>query len=70
MSARKMRPATSQWLADNLHLLGGALGLKLELIQTEAPVGGPPYYCDILARETNKGVTGRRTSWNGPTSAT
>ena len=44
------------WLAENLSLLGDALGLKLELVQTEAPVGGPPYSCDILARETNKGV--------------
>ena len=32
------------------------LGLELELVQTEKPVGGPPYYCDILARETNKDV--------------
>ena len=44
------------WLADNLRLLGDALGLNLELDRTEAPVGGPPYYCDILARETNKDV--------------
>ena len=44
------------WLAKNLHLLGDALGMKLEPVQTEAPVGGPPYYCDILARETNKNV--------------
>ena len=44
------------WLADNLCLLGNALGLKLDKLQTEAPVGGPPYYCDILARETNKNV--------------
>ena len=44
------------WLSKNLDLLGDALGLKLELVQTEAPVGGPPYYCDILARETNKDV--------------
>ena len=44
------------WLADNLCLLGNALGLKLDKLQTKAPVGGPPYYCDILARETNKNV--------------
>ena len=44
------------WLAENLNLLGDALGLKLELVQMEAPVGGPPYSCDILARETNHGV--------------
>ncbi len=42
------------WLGNNLDLLGKALGLKLGLIQTEAPVGGPPYSCDILARETEK----------------
>ena len=44
------------WLSKNLALLGDALGLELELVQTEKPVGGPPYYCDILARETNKDV--------------
>ena len=44
------------WLARNLDLLGKELGMKLESVQTEAPVGGPPYYCDILARETNKNV--------------
>ena len=44
------------WLADHLCLLGEALGLKLTKVRTEAPVGGPPYYCDILARETNKDV--------------
>ena len=35
------------WLARNLHLLGEALHMNLELIQYEAPVG--PYYLDILA---------------------
>ena len=44
------------WLAENLDLLGDALGLKLELVQTEAPVGGPPYSCDILAKEVKTGV--------------
>ena len=44
------------WLAEHLSLLGEALGLKLIKVRTEAPVGGPPYYCDILARETNKDV--------------
>ena len=44
------------WLSKNLHLLGSALGMKLELVRTEAPVGGPPYYCDILAREVDRGV--------------
>lgn len=38
------------WLADNLHLLGGSLGLSLELVGTEQSVG--PYWLDILARET------------------
>ena len=59
MSARngRTKPATSRpGSPENLDLLGDALGLKLELVQTEAPVGGPPYSCDILARETNKDV--------------
>ena len=43
------------WLAKNLHLLGDALGMKLEPVQTELPVG--PYYLDILAREVGEGVT-------------
>lgn len=38
------------WLADNLHLLGEAIGLDLELVQREAPVGD--FCCDIEARET------------------
>ena len=42
------------WLADNLHLLGDALGMKLELDQREAAVG--PYSLDILAREADTGV--------------
>ncbi len=42
------------WLAKNLHLLGDALGMKLEPVQTEVPVG--PYFLDILAREANEGV--------------
>ena len=42
------------WLAKNLHLLGDVLGMKLELVQMEVPVG--PYYLDILAREADKGV--------------
>lgn len=41
------------WLAENLHLLADALGLDLELVQTEAPVGG--YFCDIEARESGSG---------------
>ena len=42
------------WLADNLYLLGDALGMKLELDQREAAVG--PYSLDILAREADTGV--------------
>ena len=44
------------WLADNLDMLSAALGVgvKLELVQMEAPVG--PFFCDILAREVDSGV--------------
>lgn len=42
------------WLADKLNLLGDALGLKLEWIQSEVPIG--PYFLDILARETGEDV--------------
>ena len=42
------------WLANNLNLLGDALGLKLEWIQSEVPIG--PYFLDILARETREDV--------------
>ena len=42
------------WLARNLHLLGKELGIELELVQQEKPVG--PLYLDILARETDTGV--------------
>ena len=38
------------WLAKNLHLLGDELGMQLELVQVEQPVG--PLFLDILARET------------------
>ena len=41
-------------LADNLHLLGDALGMKLELVQMEVPVG--PYFLDILAKVADEGV--------------
>ncbi len=43
------------WLADHLDLLGNELGMKLELVQTEVPIG--PYYLDILARDADKGVS-------------
>ena len=42
------------WLAKNLHLLGDSLGLKLEWIQSELPIG--PFFLDILARETGDDV--------------
>ena len=42
------------WLAKNLHLLGDTLGMELEPVQTEVPVG--PYYLDILAREADDGA--------------
>ena len=41
------------WLANNLDRLGDELGMELELVQTEAPVGN--YYLDILARNVNGG---------------
>ena len=37
------------WLAKNLDLLGEELGMKLELVQQEKPIG--PFSLDILARE-------------------
>lgn len=37
------------WLAENLHMLGDAMGMNLELVQTEAQVG--TYRLDIQARE-------------------
>ncbi len=42
------------WLAENLHMLGDAIGLKLEPVQTEVPVG--PYFLDILARDADDGT--------------
>ena len=42
------------WLARNLHLLGKELGIELELVQREKPVG--PLYLDILAREADTDV--------------
>ena len=38
------------WLAENLDLLGDELGMELELVACEKPVG--PYFLDILAKET------------------
>lgn len=42
------------WLAKNLHLLGEELGLSLELVGIEQPVG--PYSLDILATEAGTEV--------------
>ncbi len=42
------------WLAGNLGLLGEKLGLDLELLAQEEPVG--PYRLDILAKETGTGA--------------
>ena len=42
------------WLARNLHLLGEELGMALELVQVEKPIG--PLFLDILARETDTDV--------------
>jgi hypothetical protein len=43
------------WLAQNLNVLGEALGLDLELVSTESPVGS--YSCDIEA--IDKGMNRR-----------
>lgn len=51
---RKESTDFTPWLADNLHLLGRALNLKLEPLQTEA--SSAEYSLDILARETERGV--------------
>ena len=39
------------WLAENISRLGQALGIDLELQETEAAVGG--YSLDLLATDTN-----------------
>ena len=39
------------WLAKNLHMLGDAIGLKLDFVQTEVPVG--PYFLDTKAKEAD-----------------
>jgi hypothetical protein len=46
--AREFTP----WLAKNIAGLGEALGLEIELLSTEAPVGG--FAVDILARDLNR----------------
>ena len=42
------------WLAGNLDLLGRELGMKLELLQRENPIG--PFSLDIMARAADEGV--------------
>jgi len=49
MEAKDFTP----WLAANLGMLGEALGLDLELVRMEAPVGS--FACDIEARDTGSG---------------
>ena len=41
------------WLAKNLDILGDEIGLKLEFISMEEPIG--PFSLDILARDVNSG---------------
>ena len=41
------------WLGENLDRLGSELGLEMELVDTEAPVGS--YSLDILARDLGSG---------------
>lgn len=43
----------SPWVADNLSLLGGAIGLELELESSEVPIG--PYSADIVCRSIPDG---------------
>lgn len=43
------------WLAENLDRLGDELGLTLEHVDTHCRVGR--YEADVIARETNRGVT-------------
>ena len=42
------------WIAQNLDMLGDAIGEELELVQREKPVG--PFYCDILAKDLGSGA--------------
>ena len=57
-SVRTMWPDEAQdftpWLAGNLYLLGNELGMNLEVVQGESPVG--PFSLDIMAREGDEGV--------------
>ena len=42
------------WLANNLDILGKELGMELEFVSLEEPVG--PFYLDILAKDANSGA--------------
>ena len=42
------------WLAENIEVLGDALGMKLKTCQTELPIGR--FFLDILAREIDEDV--------------
>ena len=42
------------WMANNLDILGKELGIELEFVALEEPVG--PFYLDILARDVNSGA--------------
>ncbi len=42
------------WLAENLELLGEAVGLRLEVVQQEKPIGS--MFLDILAKEAGSGT--------------
>ena len=58
VDVRELWPNEAQdftpWLAKNLRLLGEEIGLKLEFVSMEEPVG--PFSLDILARDVNSGA--------------
>jgi len=43
------------WLADNLHRLGDAIGIELELVKREADVGG--FSLDLLAKDLGRNAS-------------
>lgn len=45
----------SPWLVENIDLLGDTIGLTLEAVERESPVGG--FSADLLARESNSSAT-------------